>query len=88
MRLYVSNSSGPTKSIDDLGNEYISKLSKVGERDSDYELDNTFPTDLPTKIWLRFDGVVSEASSLSIVLGCYDHNNKFFVKLLNLPLTN
>jgi len=85
--VYARNDSGPTKSIDDLGNEYISQLSKIGERDSDYDLANTFPADLPTKMWLRFDGVVSEATTLSIVLGCYG-NDKFFVKLRDLPLMN
>ena len=85
MRLYA-NYSITTKSIDDLGNEYIAQLVKIGERDSGSDLDNTFPADIPTKTWLRFDGVASEASSLSIVLGCYDNNNKFSVKLLNLPL--
>ena len=85
LKVYASNSSGPTKSIDDLGNEYISQLSKIGERGSDYDLENTFPADLPTKMWLRFDGVVSEASIISIVLGCYGAD-KFFVKLRDLPL--
>ena len=86
MRLYA-NYSITTKSIDDLGNEYIAQLVKIGERDSGSDLDNTFPADIPTKTWLRFDGVASEASSLSIVLGCKDNNNTFSVKLLNLPLT-
>ena len=79
--------SGDTKAIDDLGNEYIASRVQIGERYANNGLKNTFPVDIATKLWFRFDGVLSEATALSVVLRCESYNgSEFSVKLLNLPL--
>ena len=85
---YASSCGRTTKSIDNLGNEYIAKKIQIGERSEDCSFENRFPADIPIKVWFRFDGVEQDAALLTFVFGGYGSGDYFNVQLKNLPLTD
>ena len=79
------NDYSETKILDNLGNEYIAAKVQIGEKTSEYSLANRFPADIPTKVLFRFDGIVQEATTVSLVFGG-SSGGTFYVQLKNLPL--
>jgi len=76
-----------TRFFDDFGNEYFSSKVQLGNFASSRDVGNTLVAEVPMKVIVSFDNILSNTKNLTLLeIRCYANGKNFSVQFRNIPI--